>query len=113
MDNKQIIEIIKTVQGSDIRKFHYKEGQIELSLELRESHDVRNAEEFKTNSLELEDLSELNMKTINSPIVGTFYTSPSEDAPPYINVGDHIMKGQVVGIVEAMMLMNDIVSEYE
>jgi acetyl-CoA carboxylase biotin carboxyl carrier protein len=45
---------------------------------------------------------------IKSPIVGTFYSSPSPDAPPFVKVGDAIQAGQVVCIVEAMKLMNEI-----
>ncbi len=45
---------------------------------------------------------------IKSPIVGTFYSSPSPDAPPFVSVGDTIQAGQVVCIVEAMKLMNEI-----
>jgi acetyl-CoA carboxylase biotin carboxyl carrier protein len=45
---------------------------------------------------------------IKSPIVGTFYTSPSPDAPTFVKVGDKIQAGQVVCIVEAMKLMNEI-----
>ena len=48
---------------------------------------------------------------IKSPIVGTFYRSPSPDAPPYVEVGDAIKPGQVVCIVEAMKLMNEIESD--
>jgi acetyl-CoA carboxylase biotin carboxyl carrier protein len=45
---------------------------------------------------------------IRSPIVGTFYRAPAPDAPPYVEVGDIIKPGQVVCIVEAMKLMNEI-----
>ena len=45
---------------------------------------------------------------VKSPIVGTFYTSPSPDAPAFFKVGDHVSKGQVICIVEAMKLMNEI-----
>lgn len=50
---------------------------------------------------------------IRSPIVGTFYRSPSPDAPAYISVGDRVRKGQVVCIVEAMKLMNQIEADVE
>jgi acetyl-CoA carboxylase biotin carboxyl carrier protein len=53
------------------------------------------------------------MITIASPIVGTFYRSPSPDADPYVEEGDHVKKGQVLCIVEAMKLMNEIESEVE
>jgi acetyl-CoA carboxylase biotin carboxyl carrier protein len=49
---------------------------------------------------------------IKSPMVGTFYSSPSPDAAPYVSVNQKITTGQVVCIVEAMKLMNEIESEY-
>jgi acetyl-CoA carboxylase biotin carboxyl carrier protein len=48
---------------------------------------------------------------IVSPMVGTFYATPSPESPPYVRQGDHINKGQVVCIVEAMKLMNEIESD--
>ena len=51
--------------------------------------------------------------TITSPIVGTFYRSPSPDADPYVEEGDYARKGQVLCIVEAMKLMNEIESEVD
>ncbi len=49
---------------------------------------------------------------ITSPIVGTFYRAPAPDAPPYVEVGQTVEKGQVLCIVEAMKLMNEIEAEY-
>ncbi len=46
-----------------------------------------------------------------SPIVGTFYRAPDPNSPPYVNVGDHVGKGQVLCIIEAMKLMNEIEAE--
>ena len=51
-------------------------------------------------------------ETINSPIVGTFYRAPAPDAAPYIEVGQVVEKGQVLCIVEAMKLMNEIEAEF-
>ncbi len=50
--------------------------------------------------------------TIKSPMVGTFYAAPSPEAAPYVSVNQNITTGQVVCIVEAMKLMNEIESEY-
>jgi len=50
---------------------------------------------------------------ITSPIVGTFYRSPNPESPPFVNVGDRISKGQVLCIIEAMKLMNEIESEVD
>ena len=54
-----------------------------------------------------------NIKTINSPLVGTFYAAPSPDDAPFVSVGDTVKKGQVIGIVEAMKLMNEIESDHD
>ena len=54
---------------------------------------------------------EEGLHVVKSPIVGTFYEAPSPGAPPFIKVGDHVNAGQVLCIVEAMKLMNEIESE--
>jgi len=55
--------------------------------------------------------SDTGLHIVKSPIVGTFYGSPSPGAPPFVGVGDHVDKGQVICIVEAMKLMNEIESD--
>ena len=57
--------------------------------------------------------SELSGNQVISPLVGTFYAAPSEDAPAFVKVGDKVKKGQVLAIVEAMKLMNDIESDFD
>lgn len=52
-----------------------------------------------------------NIVEIKSPMIGTFYRSPNPDSPPFISVGDKISKGQIVCIIEAMKLFNEIESE--
>lgn len=52
-----------------------------------------------------------NQVTVKSPMIGTFYRSSSPDTPPFINVGDEIKPGQVLCIIEAMKLFNEIESE--
>ena len=54
----------------------------------------------------------LTGQVVKSPLVGTFYTAPSEDADPFVQVGDQVKSGQTLAIVEAMKLMNEIESEY-
>lgn len=49
--------------------------------------------------------------TINAPMIGTFYVASSPQDPPFVNVGDHIESGQVIGIIEAMKIMNEIVAD--
>jgi acetyl-CoA carboxylase biotin carboxyl carrier protein len=54
---------------------------------------------------------ESKLTTIKSPMIGTFYRSTSPDKPLFVNVGDEVMKGQVICIIEAMKLFNEIESE--
>jgi acetyl-CoA carboxylase biotin carboxyl carrier protein len=50
---------------------------------------------------------------VKSPIIGTFYSSPSPEKPAFVKVGDKVTKGQVICIVESMKLMNEINSEFD
>ena len=72
------------------------------------------------NNLTSADTEGVNLKApsvsgniVKSPLVGTFYAAPSEDAAPFVKVGDKVKKGQVLAIVEAMKLMNDIESDFD
>lgn len=56
--------------------------------------------------------SEVKGNVVKSPLVGTFYAAPAEDADPFVKVGDSVKEGQVLAIVEAMKLMNEIESDF-
>ncbi len=56
--------------------------------------------------------SESNYQALKAPMIGTFYRSNSPDSPAFVNVGDTVEKGQVICIIEAMKLFNEIESEY-
>jgi acetyl-CoA carboxylase biotin carboxyl carrier protein len=58
------------------------------------------------------DPARAKWKDVRSPIVGTFYRSPSPTAESFVNVGDHVAPGQTLGIVEAMKVMNEIEAEF-
>ena len=60
-----------------------------------------------------EDAAEAGLHIITSPIVGTFYRSANPESEPFVNVGDRISKGQVLCIIEAMKLMNEIESDVD
>jgi acetyl-CoA carboxylase biotin carboxyl carrier protein len=53
-----------------------------------------------------------NVKRVTAPVVGVFYGAPSPGADPFVTVGDRVVPGQVLCILEAMKLMNEITSEY-
>jgi len=56
---------------------------------------------------------EIELAIVKSPIVGTFYRSPEPEAAPFVAIGTRVKKGQVLCIIEAMKLMNEIDSEYD
>ena len=60
-----------------------------------------------------EDESDIELALVKSPIVGTFYRSPEPSAKAFVEVGDTVKKGQVLCIIEAMKLMNEIDSEFD
>ena len=75
------------------------------------AQDVLVKQENTEESIEQKEV--LTGNVINSPLVGTVYLAPEEGAKPFVQVGDTVKKGQVVAIVEAMKLMNEIESEFD
>jgi len=61
----------------------------------------------------VDELESLELAVVKSPIVGTFYRSPEPGAPAFVEVGQRVKKDQVLCIIEAMKLMNEITSEYD
>jgi acetyl-CoA carboxylase biotin carboxyl carrier protein len=62
---------------------------------------------------QIQEEAEAGLHIITSPIVGTFYRSPNPEAESFVNVGDHVTKGKVLCIIEAMKLMNEIESDVD
>ena len=72
---------------------------------------MRRSEAAAAKEAKIEVAEETKMATITSPIVGVFHMAPSPEANPYVEVGSVVKKGQVLCIVEAMKLMNEIESD--
>jgi len=118
MEMENIIKLIKTVSESALTSFEYEEEGSRLSLQINRNVAYRDTPENVPvqNNPEIqqpETTCKTNNLVISSPMVGTFYTAKSEGSEPYISVGDVVKKGQIIGIVEAMKLMNEIESEYD
>lgn len=64
-------------------------------------------------SAPVQEGSDVELAIVKSPIVGTFYRAPQPGAPPFVELGQTVRKGQVMCIIEAMKLMNEIESEYD
>ena len=115
MDIKKIKELVKIMEGSSLTELTVKDAETEISLSKHSAPAAAapaavSAAPVPASAPESEEEETL---LITAPIVGTFYSSPAPDAPAYVHVGDHVMRGQTVCILEAMKLMNEIECDYD
>ena len=131
MEMEKMIELIDAVSKSDLTGFKYEEEGIKLHLSKRENtcYVTENlsapVNAVTTSAAEIKKAAEGDQisgtsaeeipvgNVVESPLVGTFYAAPAEDAESFVKVGDRVEKGQTLGIVEAMKLMNEIESEFD
>ncbi|MDY4693577.1 MAG: acetyl-CoA carboxylase biotin carboxyl carrier protein [Blautia sp.] len=120
MEFEKIIELIQTVSDSNLMEFHFQEGNLNISMSLDKSVKVQTVsgepsglQVLSQAVSETEQASENDRKIVKSPLVGTYYEASSPDSDPFVKVGDQVKKGQILGIVEAMKLMNEIESEFD
>ena len=139
MKMEEILKLIEAVSASTLTEFKYEENGTKLNLkkeqqkvEIIQSPGVvpvtgtvtaglQTAEILQKPGNEADHTQEEHQEVIKetegelivSPLVGTFYAAPAEDAEAFVQVGDTVRKGQVLAIVEAMKLMNEIESDYD
>ncbi len=116
MDIRKIKKLIEMLQDSDLREIEVKEGEesvrIARGIETPSNSLQSTQANISSTSNDQDITSASSGSSIKSPIVGTFYRKPSPDKPPYVELGDHVNTGDVVCIVEAMKMMNEIKSEF-
>ena len=88
-EEKQVVKVIETQEIAELKKVNTTTNVEENNIEATEE----------------------NFNIVKSPMVGTFYLKPSPNAEPYVKVGQRVKKGDVLCIIEAMKLMNEIESE--
>ena len=119
MDIKRIKEMLKIMEENDLQEIEIEgEGEkIRLKKTSPEAQPSITSAGMIENSGVSSQAQEEKKKTsaefteITAPMVGTFYRTPSPGAPPFTDIGNKIRKGEVVCIIEAMKLMNEITSE--
>ncbi|MBL0702845.1 MAG: acetyl-CoA carboxylase biotin carboxyl carrier protein [Sulfurospirillum sp.] len=115
MTNKEIKDLISFFDNSDISKVKIKNDG--FSIKLQKGFNGGTIVATKApKSLPLETLVEKKESisdSIKSPMVGTFYTAPAPNADTFVKVGTIVKKGQIVGIIEAMKIMNEIEAEFD
>ena len=120
MQIEEIIKLIETVSKSDVDTLNYATDAEKIVIKKNKTKLVAGevqavpvAQSVSFEALNTEEAVAAKGHTITSPLVGTFYSSPSPDAPSFVNVGDRVKKGQVIGIIEAMKLMNELESDFD
>jgi biotin carboxyl carrier protein len=116
MDKDFIKELINLIKNSDIKLFELEHQDFRLRIETHQKELVQKVETPReVKHIEVvppsEDLEESKLHVIRSPLVGTFYRAPSPGAPPFVEVGDIVSPGQVLCIIEALKVMNEIESD--
>ncbi|XPV68434.1 MAG: acetyl-CoA carboxylase biotin carboxyl carrier protein [Halarcobacter sp.] len=129
MDFKEIKELIRVFDKSELNKLKVKEGEFEVSMQkgfegstVVTSTPAYNAPapvaQVAAPAPVAQAASEapstaIQGETINSPMVGTYYSSPSPGAAAFIKEGDTVKKGQTLCILEAMKIMNEVEAEFD
>jgi acetyl-CoA carboxylase biotin carboxyl carrier protein len=119
MTIKEIQSIIKDFESSSLMSLELEMDNFKIKLSKNKSNEVLvkegSKEEVKkeSNSKNQQQIDITNQKVIKSPLVGTYYQSSTPTGKPFVEVGQNVKKGQVVCIIEAMKIMNEITSPYD
>lgn len=117
MQMEQILKLVETMSNSTLSSFQYEENgsclilqqqiQKPIQEETRQHIIIDNKKTVEKVSLP-DAPQEKKGVAVVSPLVGVFYAQPAVGAKPFVQVGDTVKKGQVIGIIEAMKLMNEV-----
>ena len=120
MDIRKVKKLIEMLEASSLEEIEIQEGEESVRLvkkvKIDPSNNSQKEPEVETQTVLTKSHNENNHSLegniIKSPMVGSFYSAPSPGAKPFISIGDEINEGDVVCIVEAMKMMNEIKSEF-
>ncbi|MGM9971165.1 MAG: acetyl-CoA carboxylase biotin carboxyl carrier protein, partial [Anaeroplasmataceae bacterium] len=105
---EDIEKIIKIFEGANVSKLSLELENMKLELEKNETSE---AKVIVNNEIEVPQHKEIdNIRYVTSPIVGTFYTRRGPGLEPFVTVGKKVKKGDVLCIIEAMKVMNEVTS---
>lgn len=121
MDLRKIKKLIEMLQESDLNEIEVKEGEESVRINRKKEVHVSSMPQVAMNTpVQGQQISQPTAQEIpsdlfcvKSPMVGTFYRSPAPGKPPFIEIGQKISVGDVVCIVEAMKMMNQVKSDVE
>lgn len=122
MDVERIEALLKVLNENEVAEFNYEDEALSVTVSFGRAQVVQMAAPVAhaapapvaaaAPAAASEDLeNDPSLATLPSPMVGTFYRAPSPDSESFVKLGDEVKKGQVLCIIEAMKLMNEIESE--
>jgi acetyl-CoA carboxylase biotin carboxyl carrier protein len=124
MDLKQIQDLVKMVNKSNISELTIEESEFKITIKQKEDKYITSpmqvaqpisiqssAPQAAIQTPAAATVSTDNLLTIKSPMIGTFYRKAGLDKPTFVELGDEVLSGKVVCIIEAMKLFNEIESE--
>ena len=121
MDIRKIKKLIEMLQESDLNEIEVTQGEESVKISRGSSFaKVDNivsqapvsVPQAPTQNEKMVEESEVDGNAVTSPMVGTFYRKPAPDKDPFIKIGDSVEAGDVLCIIEAMKMMNEIKSDY-
>ena len=127
MDFKEIKELIRVFDKSELNKLKVKDGDFEISMQTgfeggtvvatsaapAVATPVASAPVAAAPVAAEPAIGAVCGETIDSPMVGTYYASPSPESPAFVKAGDTVKKGQTLCILEAMKIMNEVEAEFD
>ena len=126
MDIRKVKKLIEMLAESNLHEIEIKEGEESVKLvkaqvssikeqivsSVNEAPKISSTENQDQENSEMEKEEQILGKTVDSPMVGTFYGAPNPGADDFVSVGDKISEGDVLCIIEAMKMMNEVKSDF-
>ena len=121
MDIRKIKTLIEMLEESNLNEIEVSQGEesVRISKSSRDTSIVsgsvnqNNIEKVDSAITLNQDSTDIKGNLVTAPIVGTFYRKPSPEKEPFVKVGDNVNKGDVLCIIEAMKMMNEIKSDFD
>lgn len=120
MNLEKIEQLIKLVKTNEVKKFTYKDFEYEISIDFTEggannivsNQPSNQSSEANSNDKSQDETPESSYQSVKSPMVGTFFLQDEKELTnPIVKVGDEIKKGDTIGYIEAMKVLNEVTSD--
>jgi len=108
MDDALVDRLVALLHDSGLREIEFEEGDVHIHLVKDEKGAVRPQAPAAPAAASVPEPVSPQEHAIVAGLTGTFYRSPSPEAPPFVEIGDHVEEGRTIGLIEAMKMLNPI-----